>query len=133
MLVLLILLGGEIKLRTGSRCCRKTRSWDATSAELLDDTSASDVPARRFRGKNKGKRWTRGKDTELAVVRLSLDVSRREARHRVERLFAAMWSVKRAPQRDARDVVDAYWAGDVRRAVDAKAWRAGLGLSRDDS
>ncbi|MGW7670310.1 hypothetical protein ACWGJX_24715 [Streptomyces sp. NPDC054775] len=46
----------------------------------------------------------------------------------MENLYSAMWSVKRALQRDA---VDAYWAGDARRARDAKAWRAGLGLSRE--
>ncbi|MFF2996004.1 zinc ribbon domain-containing protein [Streptomyces sp. NPDC057950] len=86
---------------------------------------------RKVRGKNKGTRWTRGEDTELAVVRLPLDVSRPEGRHRVVQLFSAMWSVKRALQRDARDAVDAYWAGDVRREADARAWRAELGLSRE--
>ncbi|MGI5507733.1 transposase [Streptomyces sp. CA-106131] len=88
-------------------------------------------PARRFRGKNKGKRWTRDKDTELAVIRLPLDVHDPDTRHRTEDLFSAMWSIKRALQRDARDAVDAYWAGDVRREVDAKAWRLELGLSRE--
>jgi hypothetical protein len=48
----------------------------------------------------------------------------------VELLFSAMWQVKRALQRDARAVVDAYWAGEVRRESDARAWRAELGLSR---
>lgn len=101
------------------------------SAELLEVAPASDVPARRFRGKNKGKRWKRSEDVELAVICLPLDVQEPDARHRVEQTYAAMWSVKRALQRDARDAVDAYWAGDVRRDTDAKAWRLELGLSRE--
>ncbi|MDT0469707.1 transposase [Streptomyces gibsoniae] len=102
-------------------------------AEVREPVPASDnAPAgRRFRGKNKKKRWTRDADTELAVIRLPLDVHDPATRHRTENLFSAMWSVKRALQRDARDAVDAYWAGDVRREVDAKTWRLQLGLSRE--
>ncbi|WP_202919658.1 zinc ribbon domain-containing protein [Streptomyces adustus] len=73
----------------------------------------------------------RGQDTELAVIRLPLDVHDPDTRHRTEQMYAAMWSVKRALQRDARAAVDAYWAGDVRRETDAKAWRLELGLSRE--
>jgi hypothetical protein len=92
------------------------------STQLREAVPASDTapPARRFRGKNKGDRWTRGADTELAVIRLPLDVHDPGARHRVEDLYSAMWSVKRAVQRDARDAVDAYGAGDVRCQRDAK-------------
>jgi hypothetical protein len=97
------------------------------SAELLEAAPASDASVRKFRGKNKGKRWIRGDDTELAVIRLPLDVSRLDSRRRVEQLYSAMWSVKLALQRDARAAVDAYWAGDVRRQDDAKAWRVELG------
>ncbi|MGI5135055.1 transposase [Streptomyces sp. CA-106110] len=100
------------------------------SAELLEAAPASDASARRFRGKNKGKRWTRGDGTELAVIRLPLDVRGLDSQLRVEQLYSAMWSVKRALRRDARAAVDAYWAGDVRRNVDAKGWRVELGLSR---
>jgi hypothetical protein len=39
--------------------------------------------------------------------------------------------VRRALQRDARDAVDTYWAGAVRREADAKAWRRELGLTRE--
>ncbi|MGW2698303.1 zinc ribbon domain-containing protein, partial [Streptomyces sp. NPDC001296] len=102
------------------------------TTELRDTTASFDAaPARRYRGKNKGKRWTRSADTELAVIRLPLDVHDPGIRHRTESLFSAMWSVKRALQRDARDAVDAYWAGDVRRETDARAWRLELGLSRE--
>ncbi|MEU0842648.1 transposase [Streptomyces sp. NPDC005962] len=66
----------------------------------------------------------------MSVIRLPLVVGDADDRRRVEQLFSAMWQVKRALQRDARDVVDAYWAGDVRRERDVKAWRAELGLSR---
>ncbi|MDT0468419.1 zinc ribbon domain-containing protein [Streptomyces gibsoniae] len=65
------------------------------------------------------------------MIRLPLDVHDPGTRHRTEGLFSAMWSVKRTLQRDARDAVDAYWAGDVRRDTDAKAWRLELGLSRE--
>ncbi|MGW5482747.1 zinc ribbon domain-containing protein [Streptomyces sp. NPDC004008] len=65
------------------------------------------------------------------MIRLPLDVHDPGGRHRVEGLFSAMWSLKRALQRDARDAVDAYWAGDLRRQTDAKAWRLELGLSRE--
>ncbi|MGW9025433.1 hypothetical protein ACWGQ5_14605 [Streptomyces sp. NPDC055722] len=102
------------------------------STQLREAVPASDAAARRFRGKNKGKRWARGADTELAVIRLPLDVHDPGTRHRVEQLYSAMWSVKRALQRDARDAVDAYWGGDVRRQRDARAWRLELGLSREE-
>ena len=73
------------------------------SVEMLETVPASDdAPARRFRGKNKGVRWNRGEDTELAVIRLPLDVHDLASVHRVEQLFSSMWSVKRALQRDAR-------------------------------
>ncbi|MGW9027187.1 hypothetical protein ACWGQ5_24035, partial [Streptomyces sp. NPDC055722] len=102
------------------------------STSLLDAAPASDAaPGRRLRGKNKGERWKRGEDTELAVIRLPLDIYRLEDLQRVENLYSAMWSVKRALQRDARAAADAYWAGDVRRETDAKAWRQALGLSRE--
>ncbi|MGW2940107.1 hypothetical protein ACWDA7_52775, partial [Streptomyces sp. NPDC001156] len=102
------------------------------TTSLLDAAPASDAtPGRRLRGKNKGERWKRGEDTELAVIRLPLDVHRLEDLQRVENLYWAMWSLKRALQRDARAAVDAYWAGDMRRETDAKAWRQVLGLSRE--
>ncbi|MEU8792695.1 zinc ribbon domain-containing protein [Streptomyces sp. NPDC048643] len=107
------------------------------SSALSDGSPASSTPdaagaaARRFRGKNKSRRWKRGEDTEIAVIRLPLDVNNHQDLRRVEQLYSAMWSVKRALQRDARAAVDAYWAGDVRRESGAKAWRAELGLSRE--
>jgi hypothetical protein len=81
-------------------------------------------PDWKFRGKNN--RWTRG-ESELAVIRLALVVPDPETLRRVEQ----MYSVKRALQRDAAAVVEAYWAGDVRRADAPAAWRKQLGLSRE--
>jgi hypothetical protein len=108
---------------------------------VLGPTAASDASAaladaepaaggRRFRGKNKNGRWTREEGTELAVIRLPLDVHPDDERD-LEQLFSTMWTVKRALQRDARDAVDAYWAGTARREADAKTWRRELGLTRE--
>ena len=110
-------------------------------SNVIDPAAASDVlpePAqvepsaagRRFRGKNKKARWKRDEDCELAVIRLPLDVHP-DDEPRLEQLFSGMWTVKRALQRDARDAVDAYWAGTSRREADAKAWRHELGLTRE--
>jgi hypothetical protein len=107
------------------------------STEVLVDANvpasavAAPGPVRTFRGKNKGTPWRREEDTDLAVLRLPLVLDDPESRRRLEQLVSAMWSVKRAPRRDARDTVDAYWAGDVRRETDAAGWRKELGLSRE--
>ncbi|WP_176611327.1 transposase [Actinomadura sp. WMMB 499] len=87
---------------------------------------------RRFRGRNKGPAWRRSHDGPVTVVRLRL-VPDPAARHRLEQLFAAGWSLKRALQRDARSRALAYQAGHHRRRspAAAKQWRTRLGLSRD--
>ncbi|MEV6155047.1 hypothetical protein AB0L53_32360 [Nonomuraea sp. NPDC052129] len=64
------------------------------------------------------------------MIRLPVDVSDPAVRARVEKLFCAAWSLKRALQHDARARVEAYWAGSHRRAADARAWRSELGLTR---
>ncbi|MCZ0979996.1 zinc ribbon domain-containing protein [Streptomyces diastatochromogenes] len=52
--------------------------------------------------------------------------------HRLDGLFGAMWSLKRAVQRDARARVDAYWAAfHERDEHGAKTVRRRLGLSRE--
>ena len=77
--------------------------------DALEPAAAADsaAPGRRFRGKNKNGRWKREEGTELAVIRLPLDVHP-DDEQRLEQLYARMWDVKRALQRDARDAVDAY-------------------------
>lgn len=59
------------------------------------------VAGRRFRGRNKAPAWRRPAGGPVTVVRLRL-VPDPAARHRLEGLFAAAWSLKRALRRDAR-------------------------------
>jgi hypothetical protein len=103
----------------------------AAASDLAAEVATESSPAGpRRRGKNKNGRWKRDEGTELAVIRLPLDVHPDDA-PRVEQIYSTMWTVKRALQRDARDAVDAYWAGTNRRETDAKAWRRELGLTRE--
>ncbi|MGH3391865.1 MAG: hypothetical protein ACRDOO_23585, partial [Actinomadura sp.] len=62
---------------------------------------------------------------------LPLTVTDPVALARLEKLFGAMWSIKRAVQRDARVRVDAYWTARHERRRDAKAVRRRLGLNRE--
>lgn len=88
--------------------------------------------ARKFRGKNKAPRWTKPDDGIVAVMVLPLAVTDPADLARLEMLFGAMWSIKRAVQRDARAKVDAYWvACREREELGAKAVRQRLGLSRE--
>jgi hypothetical protein len=82
------------------------------------------------RGKNRAPAWRRPE--EFTVVRLLLAPDP-AARHRLERLFGAAWSLKRALGRDARSRAVAYRAGWRRRATaeQAGAWRRELGLTRE--
>ncbi|MCX5198951.1 transposase [Streptomyces sp. NBC_00249] len=62
---------------------------------------------------------------------LPLAVTNAADLHRLEGLFGAMGSLKRAVQRDARAKVDAYWSAfHERNEQGAKAVRQRLGLSR---
>jgi hypothetical protein len=83
----------------------RTRPDEATQevatmdiSDQLDPTAASDVlpepaaPGRRFRGKNRNGRWKRDEGTELAVIRLPLDVHP-DDEARLEQLFSSMWDV----------------------------------------
>ncbi|MGW3563191.1 zinc ribbon domain-containing protein [Streptomyces sp. NPDC000941] len=87
---------------------------------------------RRFRGKNKAPKWTKPDDGIVSVMVLPLAVTDPADLARLEKLFGAMWSIKRAVQRDARAKVDAYWAAKHERDSDgAKVVRQRLGLSRE--
>ncbi|MFI9213384.1 hypothetical protein ACIGW7_35290 [Streptomyces sp. NPDC053253] len=87
---------------------------------------------RRFRGRNRAPKWRKPDDGMVSVMVLPLAVTDRAVLARLEKLFGAMWSVKRAVQRDARARVDAYWAAFREREQDgAKAVRQRLGLSRE--
>ncbi|GAB2995965.1 hypothetical protein GCM10023080_072710 [Streptomyces pseudoechinosporeus] len=87
---------------------------------------------RRFRGKNKAPKWTKPDDGIVSVMVLPLAVTDPADLDRLEKLFGAMWSIKRAVQRDVRAKVDAYWAATHERDEHgAKAVRQRLGLTRE--
>ena len=98
-----------------------------------DFTAAgSGTPAggpRRFRGPGTQRLWQRPE--EVGVIVLPLLVEGDRERWRLEQLFGAMHSLKRALQRDARARLRAYWAGSRRLREDAAGWREELGLSRE--
>jgi hypothetical protein len=56
---------------------------------------------RRFRGKNKAPKWTKPEDGIVSVMVLPLAVTDPADLARLEKLFGAMWLIKRAVQRDA--------------------------------
>ncbi|MEU6088855.1 transposase [Streptomyces sp. NPDC047085] len=87
---------------------------------------------RKFRGKNKAPKWTRPANGIVSVMVLPLTVTDPADLDRLEKLFGAIWSIKRAVQRDARARVNAYWAARRERDRDGmKAVRQRLGLSRE--
>lgn len=89
-------------------------------------------PQRKFRGKNKAPKWTKPDDGMVSVMALPLAVTDPTDLARLEKLFGATWSIKRAVQRDARAKVDAYWAAKHERDRDgAKSVGQRLGLSRE--
>src|SRR5213075_2378072 len=62
----------------------------------------------------------------MSVLRLALDTSDPVQCARIEAMFRAAYSVRRAVQRDARDRARAYWAAPHERARDPAApggWR----------
>lgn len=103
------------------------RAPDSVSGEPLNAPRT-----RRFRGKNKAQKWTKPNNGTVSVMVLPLAVTDPGDLARLENLFGAMWSVKRALQRDARAKVDSYWAAfHEREERGAKAARQRLGLSRE--
>ncbi|MFJ9869737.1 hypothetical protein [Streptomyces sp. NPDC101165] len=65
-------------------------------------------PQRRSRGKNKARMWTKPDDGIVSVMVLPLAVTDPADLARLEKLFGAMWSIKRAVQHDARAKIGAY-------------------------
>lgn len=85
---------------------------------------------KRTRGPNKQTPWSRKSDDGMSVLRLALDVSDPAQRSRIELMFGAAYSLRRALQRGARSRCRAYWAAIHERARDPAATRERLGLSR---
>lgn len=91
-----------------------------------DSTLPLAVP--RHRGKSKATNFSyKG---PVSVIPLELDVSDEGLRQRLERQCQAVFRLRRALQRDARDRCRAYWAARHERAADPKALRERLGLTR---
>jgi hypothetical protein len=98
----------------------------AAPTETTTVTSGEFVPRRR--GKSKAPNFKY--DGPVSVIGLELDVSDPVVRRRVERQWAALYQLRRALQRDARDRCRAYWAAHHERAADPKALRDRLRLTR---
>jgi len=92
------------------------------------DAKAPDV-ARPFRGQGTQPLWQR--PNEVSVIVLPLVAPGDPERRRLEKLFGAMHSLKRALRRDVRSRLHAYWAASGRLRRDAAGWREELGLSRE--
>src|SRR5262249_30082101 len=69
---------------------------------------------------------------QVSVIPLTLVVAGDRQRRRLQQLFAAMHSIKRALQRDVRKRLHAYWASPRRLQQDAAEWRQQLGLTKED-
>ena len=67
------------------------------------------TPERRFRGEGKHPLWKRLE--EVSVIVLPLIVPGAHEEKWLEKLFDAMFSLRRALQNDVRDRLRAYWAG----------------------
>ena len=91
---------------------------------------STSVP-QKVRGPNKGQPWARDPEGPVAVLRLALDASDAAQRARVEQMFSAAFSLRRALQRDVRSRIEALLAAPLERArAGAAAARDRLGLSR---
>src|SRR5712691_11021548 len=88
----------------------------------------SAAPPRR-RGLGRQPLWERPE--QISVIVLPLVTEEARQRRRLEKLFGAMHTIKRALQRDVRARLRAYWAGFGRRRADASAWREVLSLTRE--
>ena len=88
------------------------------------------LSGKRTRGPNKQAPWSRKPDDGMSMLRLALDVSDPAQRARIESMFGAAYSLRRALQHDARNRSRAYWAATHERARDPAATRERLGLSR---
>ncbi len=91
---------------------------------------ASTSAGKRTRGPNKQAPWARTPEDGLSVLRLALDTSDPVQRRRIEDMFSAAFSVRRAVQGDARARSRGYGAAHHERDRDPAAARERFGLSR---
>jgi hypothetical protein len=91
----------------------------------------AETSPKRTRGPNKKPPWSRDPEGEVAVLRLALDTSDPLQRRRLEGVFEAAFSLRRALQRDVRSRLDAYESARNERARGADDVRRRLGLSRE--
>src|SRR5215467_3007406 len=85
--------------------------------------------APRYRGPGAGPLWRRPE--EVGVIVLPLVVEGDRARRRLELLFGAVHSLRRALQHDVRRRLRAWHAGHRRTRRDPAGWSGELGLSRE--
>lgn len=97
---------------------------------MYDRSVASTSAGKRTRGPNRTKPWARTPEHGLSVLRLALDTNDPVQRRRIEDMFSAAFSIRRAVQGDARARCQAYRAAHHERERDPAAVRARLGLSR---
>jgi len=83
-----------------------------------------------MRGPNQQTPWVRRAEDGLSVIRLPVDTTDPVLRRRVESMFSAAFSIRRAVQRDARGRARVYRDARHERRADPAAARARLGLSR---
>ncbi len=91
--------------------------------------STAPAAGRRFRGQGRHPLWRRPE--QVSVIVLPLVVEGAGERRRLERLFGAAYSIKRALQREVRGRLRAYWASPTRLRQDAAGWREELRLTRE--
>jgi Putative transposase DNA-binding domain len=92
------------------------------------DSPAAVVAGPRRRGKSKAPNFNYS--GPVSVIRLEVDASDERARRRVEQQWRAVFRLRRALQRDAAARCHAYWSAHRERAIDPKAARERLGLTR---
>src|SRR5260221_8280635 len=100
---------------------------DVRSAPAPAGSTAA-AAGRRFRGQGRHPLWRRPE--QVSVIVLPLVVEGAGERRRLERLFGAAYSIKRALQREVRGRLRAYWASPTRLRQDAAGWREELRLTR---
>jgi hypothetical protein len=91
---------------------------------------ASTLVPKRTRGPNQQTPWSRNPDDGVSVLRIALDTTDPVQRRRVDAMFSAAFSIRRAVQSDARHRARAYRAAPHERHRDPAAARTRLGLSR---